>query len=152
VAGHRALNPGPGLQGAAAAAHLRFVGASFIMDFVKFLLAVALAVHLSGVPAVVALPCASGSEAASDCCTKHQADVGGAVITSCGCHAPSGGADAPTTASVAPASSEHAAAPALLALPSSIDSAMSLSAARTDESPVPLDTSPPHLSGTGFRC
>lgn len=106
--------------------------------------------HLSGIPAVVAAPCAGGEE--QDCCMRHQTETGGDVIGQCGC--PSGDvARSLDGVSVTPPSQERwtppvaLVAPVPLALPAS--SAAHASASLTFS---PLDTSPPELSATGFRC
>jgi hypothetical protein len=118
----------------------------------RLLLALALAVHLSGIPAAVASPCAEGAGAPGECCIRHQTESGGDVIGHCGCQAAAGDPGDRVAVSVAPTSPDRTDAPALTALPPSIPSTAALPAAWVDSAPVPTNSSPPRLSGTGFRC
>ncbi len=117
----------------------------------RVLLGLALVLHLSGIPAVVASPCAQTPGAAHACCMKHATESGGDVIGRCGCQAAPGPAGDPV--SVAPPSLDplHVAGP--IALPVTFASpAAAFSLGSPAASTVPADQSPPPLSGTGFRC
>jgi hypothetical protein len=121
------------------------------MGSVRIVLALALACHLSGVPAVLASPCAASPEAAFDCCIKHQTAAGGPVIGACGCPALASG-QAREGVSVPPSASDRLDTPAPVALMLPAAPVARPSCWRPDAVPAPLDTSPPELSGTGFRC
>lgn len=119
---------------------------------VKFVLAFALVLHLSGLPAVTVSPCASASAAAGDCCMRHRTEAGGPVIGLCGCEAATA-QKASEAVSVGPGSTDRAepspAAPiGFPAIPQPTIHAPALFAF-ADASP---GASPPRLSGTGFRC
>jgi hypothetical protein len=123
------------------------------MRLVRFLLALALALHLSGVPAVMAAPCAGGPDVASDCCSRHRSELGGPVIGSCGCQAAVGTPEpASAASSVPPGGSHRADAPAWAVLPLATESVAPPVSPHADQTPVSFDPSPPRLSGSGFRC
>jgi hypothetical protein len=130
---------------------LRFWAASSNMGSVRLTLALVLALRLSGVPAVLASPCAASPDAASECCIKHQTATGGPVIGACGCPAPAS-VEAREGACVSPSASDRIDAPASVALLLPVAPGARPSCWRPDAVPAPLDTSPPRLSGTGFRC
>jgi hypothetical protein len=132
---------------------LRFRPSSCIMNSVRILLALALVLYLSGVPAAVAAPCAGGSGPASDCCSRHRNESGGPVIGSCGCQA-AAGASVPDSAvsSVRTGGSDRTDAPALAVLAPAIAYRAMPVSARVGQTPIPFDPSPPRLSGAGFRC
>ncbi len=121
------------------------------MDPVKVLLAVALVFHLSGVPAAVASPCATTADTQNDCCIRHQTESGGDVIGYCGCEGTAGG-DPAVAVSLAPAPPDRTDASVVaVACPAVSDTAAPIPL-RSDTDPVPVCSSPPRLSGTGFRC
>jgi hypothetical protein len=66
---------------------------------VRAVLALALLLHLSGLPAVAASPCAGAAGAAHACCMRQQADSGGATVGFCGCHLKSGSSGPATVVS-----------------------------------------------------
>jgi len=121
------------------------------MDLVRLVLALALACYLSGVPAVVASPCFASADEAAGCCAGHQGNQRTTVIGHCDCEsgAPAAERDAVT---VAPTSPDRHDNPSLVALPFSLASVTWSAADIPNLLAVPFDTSPPRLSGTGFRC
>jgi hypothetical protein len=124
------------------------------MIFVRWFLAFALVLHFSGVPAVVASPCASSSAGAGhECCIRHQTESGGDVIGHCGCGVNSDPQESPSATSVAAPSSEraHGADAAVVDLPSHANRPQTH---HSLEHPRFLAgaLAPPLLSSTGFRC
>jgi hypothetical protein len=130
---------------------LAFQTGSVHHRIVRFFLALALAVHLSGVPAVVAAPCAGGSEDAHSCCANHGHDGNGPASGGC-CCAPASNNAAPGAIAVGSASPDRHDAPGLAHVPPSASPAESAMDAVVRLIVIPVDTSPPRLSSTGFRC
>jgi hypothetical protein len=123
------------------------------MTAVRVFLALALAVHLSGVPAIAQGPCAAGAAGAHACCIRHQTETGGPVIGHCGCpvpHGADGGTSGVTTSAPVPGGvAPDAVAAAVPPVPTPASSAGPSTADASLSGPSP---GPPHLSGSGFRC
>jgi hypothetical protein len=116
---------------------------------VRLFVALALAIYLSGVPAVAAYPCA---ETPSGCCASHAEHGTGRSIGACGCQSQSGTADAQAAVTTVTGSADRGASAAAAVLLLSTPAASDLAGASTDSTPPPRGGSPPRLSGTGFRC
>lgn len=130
---------------------LRFPHTSAMMTIVRILFALALVLHLSGVPAAAVSPCATGA-ADHECCIRHRTEAGGPVIGYCGCQMkPESGRRESVVSTPAPP--EGAGVITILSellpdLPALVVAAPRATAAFLP-GPGP---SPPCLSGAGFRC
>ena len=121
------------------------------MGSVRLLLTLAIAVHLSGIPAVAASPCAMVGESGHGCCMRHPAETRGPAIGHCGCPAPAQPSDSVSAVSTAAGSAEKASAPMTPAvgLAGFVPLASHLFADAGPSGPHP---SPPPLTAVGLRC
>ncbi len=118
---------------------------------VRFLLTLAIALHLSGVPAVAALPCAAGEASGHDCCMRHQTETGGPTIGRCACQAPGQSGESVSAVSTTAGFSEKSVAPMLVAVGHVV--LVSASSSRLAEfRPIGFEPSPPPLTAIGLRC
>jgi hypothetical protein len=121
------------------------------MLIVRLFLTLAIALHLSGVPAVMALPCAMGGEGSHHCCVTHQTETGGPTIGHCACRVPGQTSDSVSAVSTTAASSEKSGAPMLVAACHA--DLVSASPDRVaDARSIGFAPSPPPLTAVGFRC
>lgn len=121
------------------------------MNSVRLLLTLAIALHLSGVPAVAAMPCATGGEGGHGCCMRHQTDTGGPTIGHCPCAAPAQASDSVSAVSTTPGSSEKSAAPMHVAA-GHVGFVPATPVRVADARPIGSGPSPPPLTATGLRC
>lgn len=118
----------------------------------RVLLALAIVLHLSGVPAVAASPCAAGGESAHGCCFLHHTVTGGRAIGACGCKTPAAPSASADGVATGPGSSEKAGARSLiLAAPGTI-AALGVAQPLADASTLRASTGPPSLTVLGLRC
>jgi hypothetical protein len=121
------------------------------MVMVRLFLTLAIALHLSGVPAVVALPCAPGGEGSHHCCMRHQTETGGATIGHCACPVPGQASDSVSALSTAAASSEKAVG--LMVVAAAHAGLVPASPGPVaDARPIGFAPSPPPLTAVGLRC
>lgn len=125
---------------------------------VRFLLTLALVCHLSGVSAAVVSPCVEASEDGHNCCMRARTEAGGAVVGFCPCPVASGQTDATDAVLATPAlkaagSVQHSdtVVTAVLLNASLADSASVAVVPPDHASPWP-GSSPPCLTGSGYRC
>jgi hypothetical protein len=124
---------------------------SATMVAVRLFLTLAIALHLSGVPAVMAWPCAMGGEGSHHCCMTHQTESGGPTIGHCACPVPGQASDSVSAVSTTAASPEKAGAPILVAaghvslVPASLNRL-------PDVRPIGFGPGPPPLTAVGLRC
>ncbi len=119
---------------------------------VRLCLVLALAVYLSGIPVVAGAPCAQQT-AGTSCCMRHQTETGGLVIGHCPCRVPSAGEEPGPAVSTAAASAERPAQDAVAT--ASVAAVLDLAPPAVQFVGVAsslVDTSPPRLTGAGFRC
>lgn len=121
------------------------------MLVVRFLLTFAIALHLSGVPAVVASPCAGGAGDGQSCCMQHQARARVPAIGYCCCPIHAQSSDSVSAVSTAAGSPEKPVAPATAAAgPAGF--VLAVSQVLAVVSPVAPDPDPPPLTALGLRC
>jgi hypothetical protein len=127
-------------------------GISAKMDLVRLLLIAVLALRAAGAPVAAEPLCSTGTAAGRTCCMRHQTDTGGDVVGYCGCQAaPEAHADGVVASTPA---SPHVTIVVVLADP------LSAEMLRPPEPGSPVgdaardgaDSSPPRLTGSGFRC
>jgi hypothetical protein len=120
---------------------------------VRLFLTFAIALYLSGVPAVAAVPCAGGTRAAGAhaCCLRHQAERGGPAIGSCGCLPNQQSAESGSTVSTAAGSSESFVA-TMTVTAGPAEFAPALPHVTMATSVTAPDSSPPLLTVLGLRC
>ena len=121
------------------------------MMLVRLLLTLAIALHLSGVPAAVALPCAMGGGGGHSCCMRHQTRTGGPTIGYCSCPVPAQSNESVSAVSTMAGSSEESVAPMIpiTGHVGLVPAASHLLAAASSTGP---DPSPPPLTAVGLRC
>jgi hypothetical protein len=121
------------------------------MMTVRLFLTLAIAIHLSGVPAVVAVPCAAGGEGSHQCCMTHQAERGGPTIGHCACPVPGQASDSVSAESTTAASSEKSAA-SMFVVAGHVGLVPVSPGRVADARPIGFAPSPPPLTAVGFRC
>ncbi len=121
------------------------------MLVVRFLLTFAIALHLSGVPAVAVSPCAGGEGDGHSCCMQHPARARVPAIGYCCCPVPAQSGDSVSAVSTVAGSPEKPVAPATAAVgPAGFVPAVSqVLAVVSLVAPAP---DPPPLTALGLRC
>src|SRR5512135_386846 len=121
------------------------------MKSVRLLLTLAIALHLSGVPAVAALPCAMNGEVGHHCCLPHQTETNVTTIGHCACPTPAQTGDVASAVSTVAPSPEKAAAP--MAVAAGLAGFVSASSHHLAAvASTTLHPSPPPLTAVGLRC
>lgn len=122
------------------------------MGVVRILLIAVLALRAAGVPVAAEAPCAAAAAEGRVCCMRHQTEAGGDTIGHCGCQAePVPPADEVGVSTPASPHADIAGFPSDGRLADAVRPPEPESPG-TDATRDGAGSSPPRLTGSGFRC